>query len=118
MAQAIHCGCFDITVEIEDENPRTGFGILLRQLGRLGLAFALLLELLLVDHGLLETLTHRLIEIVEFVYFQMATRLLGSPTPQRCKRYQHHQHGGHQRHGFSQKACIVSKKLHRSPLNR
>ncbi|MCY1555561.1 hypothetical protein D9M68_922370 [compost metagenome] len=90
----------------------TGF---LRLLARLGLFLVRRLELVLVQHGMLETLAQLLVEIVEFVHLQMPDNAPAlAAGHDRCQ--QNHQSSHNQRYRFSQKGRIFREKLHVFPL--
>ncbi|MNM85001.1 hypothetical protein D3C81_971060 [compost metagenome] len=115
VAQVLAGRSLDVAVEVQHVDPRLVAAGLLLGLFRLGFFLAQRLQLLLVQHAVLQALAQVLVEVVELVHVELpaGTTLAGA---QRGNAGQDDEDGSQDGHCPGQKTGVIGKKLHGDSL--
>ncbi|MNN63153.1 hypothetical protein D3C81_1785110 [compost metagenome] len=107
MTQVIGGGCLDVAIEVQHVDALFLQAFLLRLLGLLGFCLVQGLELVLVQHGVLQPLTQLLVEVVQLAHLQMTAACAPAAPTQGSPDDEHHDHRYQHGERLGQETCVI-----------
>ncbi|MCY1436772.1 hypothetical protein D9M71_529080 [compost metagenome] len=107
MAQVIGGGGLDVAIEVQHVDAWLLQAFLLRPLGFLCLGLVQGLQLVLLQHAVLQPLAQLLVEVIQLAYVEMTAAGAPPAIPQGRDHHQHHDHRHQHGERLGQETCVI-----------